>query len=85
LELLSLSLNNSKGFSKKVMIFSGFQAFRIIACGLVDHAAEPRFEKDRFIPGGVPLDRQGRGDDRRILYFLIFMIFFGCADSPEDR
>jgi hypothetical protein len=33
LELLSLSLNDSKGFSKKVMIFSGFQAFRIIAFG----------------------------------------------------
>jgi hypothetical protein len=29
LELLSLSLNNSKGFSKKAMKFSEFQAFRI--------------------------------------------------------
>jgi hypothetical protein len=31
LELLSLSLNNSKGFSKKAIIFSKLQAFRIIA------------------------------------------------------
>jgi hypothetical protein len=42
LELLSLSLNNSKGFSKKTMIFSEFQAFRSIAPGLVDNSSEPR-------------------------------------------
>jgi hypothetical protein len=42
LELLSLSLNNSKGFSKKAMNFSEFQAFRSIAPGLADHASEPR-------------------------------------------
>jgi hypothetical protein len=35
LELLSLSLNNSKGFPKKTIIFSEFQAFRINAPGLI--------------------------------------------------
>jgi hypothetical protein len=35
LELLSLSLNNSKGFSKKTIIFSEFQAFRKNAPGLI--------------------------------------------------
>jgi hypothetical protein len=34
LELLSLSLNNSKGFSKKAIIFSEFQAFGVIAPSL---------------------------------------------------
>ena len=43
LELLSLSLNNSKGFPKKAIIFSEFQAFRISAPGLADNASEPRF------------------------------------------
>jgi hypothetical protein len=43
LELLSLSLNNIKGFSKKAMIFSEFQAFRSIAFSLVDNSFDPRF------------------------------------------
>jgi hypothetical protein len=56
LELLSLSLNNNKGFSKKAIIFSEFQAFRINAPGLVDNAFEPRFGyKVKFSPGDVSL------------------------------
>jgi hypothetical protein len=43
LELFSLSLNNIKGFSKKAMIFSEFQAFRSIAFNLVDNSFDPRF------------------------------------------
>jgi hypothetical protein len=43
LELLSLSLNNIKGFSKKAINFSEFQAFRSIAFSLVDNAFDPRF------------------------------------------
>ena len=67
------------------MIFSGFQAFRIIAFGLVDNSSEPRFEEDRFIPGGVSLDRQGGTGRAREEpeSCLVFMIFFGCADPPE--
>ena len=42
------------------MIFSEFQAFRIIAPGLVDNSFGPRSGEDKFIPGGVSLDRQGR-------------------------
>jgi hypothetical protein len=41
LELFSLSLNNSKGFSKKTIIFSEFQAFRSIARGLGENSPEP--------------------------------------------
>jgi hypothetical protein len=37
LELLSLSLNNSKGFKKKAIIFSEFQPFRIGASSLDDN------------------------------------------------
>jgi hypothetical protein len=43
LELLSLSLNNIKGFSKKAMIFSEFQAFRSIVFNLVNNSFDPRF------------------------------------------
>jgi hypothetical protein len=59
LELLSLSLNNSKRFSKKAMIFSEFQVFRIIAPGVVDNSSEPRSGENKLIPGGVSLDRDG--------------------------
>jgi hypothetical protein len=41
LELFALSLNNNKGFSKKAIIFSEFQAFRINAPGLVDNSLTP--------------------------------------------
>jgi hypothetical protein len=41
LELLSLSLNNSKGFSKKAINFSEFQAFGISGPDLADNASEP--------------------------------------------
>jgi hypothetical protein len=37
LKLLFLSLNNSKGFLKKTIIFSEFQVFRTIAPGLADN------------------------------------------------
>jgi hypothetical protein len=40
LVLLSLSLNNSKGFSKKTMVFSAFQAFSSIAPGLTENSSE---------------------------------------------
>jgi hypothetical protein len=36
LEFFSLSLNNSKGFSKKAINFSEFRVWRISAPGLVD-------------------------------------------------
>jgi hypothetical protein len=42
------------------MIFSEFQAFRIIAPGLADNSLEAGAEEDKFIPGGVSLDRQDR-------------------------
>jgi hypothetical protein len=42
LKPLSLSLNNNKGFSKKAIIFSEFQAFRISAPIWVDNASGPR-------------------------------------------
>jgi hypothetical protein len=72
LEILSLSLNNSKGFSKKVMIFSEFQVFRIIAPGLVDNAFDPRSEENKFIPGCVSLDRQGQwGSIKDIVFHRI--------------
>jgi hypothetical protein len=59
LELFSLSLNNSKGFSKKAIIFSGFQAFGISAPGLVDNSFDPDFSKIKLGPGGVSPDRYG--------------------------
>jgi hypothetical protein len=59
LELLTLSLNNSKGFSKKAMIFSEFQVFRIIAPGLVENSSESRSGENKLLPGGVSLDRYG--------------------------
>jgi hypothetical protein len=46
LELLSLSLNNSKGFSKNAMIFSEFQAFRRIAMSLVTIPLTPDLGKN---------------------------------------
>jgi hypothetical protein len=56
LELLSLSLNNNKGFSKKAIIFSEFQAFSISAPGLVDNSFDPRFGcKVKFSPGDVSM------------------------------
>jgi hypothetical protein len=42
LELLSLSLNNSKGFSKKAINFSEFQALGISVSSLADNPSEPR-------------------------------------------
>jgi hypothetical protein len=50
LELLSLSLNNSKGFSKKAIIFSEFQAFGVIAPSLADNSFAPRFGQNKLIP-----------------------------------
>ena len=56
LELLSLSLNNSKGFSKKAIIFSELQAFRSSAPGLADNSFDPRFGyKVKFSPGDVSM------------------------------
>jgi hypothetical protein len=44
LELLALSLNNIKGFPKKVMIFSEIQALRGVSHGLVRDCPAPGFE-----------------------------------------
>jgi hypothetical protein len=56
LELLSLSLNNSKGFSKKAMNFSEFQAFRIGAPGLAGNSSDPDLgNKGKFSPGVVSM------------------------------
>jgi len=69
LELLSLSLNNSKGFSKKAIIFSEFQVFRIIAPRLADNSSGPDLGKISVSPeefpwpwteGGKALCRPGR-------------------------
>ncbi|HZK14416.1 MAG TPA: hypothetical protein VFC55_07840, partial [Desulfobaccales bacterium] len=43
LELISLSLNNNKGFSKKAIIFSEFQASIISAPSLVANSLDPDF------------------------------------------
>jgi hypothetical protein len=83
LEILSLSLNNSKGFSKQVMIFSEFQAFRIIVFAFVDNPPGPRSAEDDFISGGVSLDRQGQWGSRRIWYGLVFMRSCG-GDAPQS-
>jgi hypothetical protein len=63
LELLSLSLNNSKGFSKKAIIFSEFQADRISAPGLAANAFDPRLGENAPIAGGVVvvLDSREKG------------------------
>src|SRR5660398_204141 len=56
LSLNTLSLNNSKGFSKKAIIFSEFQVFRSIAFSLVDNSFDPPiWVKVKFSPGGVSM------------------------------
>jgi hypothetical protein len=60
LELLSSSLNNSKGFSKKAINFSEFQAFGIGLPGLADISRDPRFGENKPIPWGPILGLKGK-------------------------
>jgi hypothetical protein len=66
------------------MIFSGFQAFRIIAFGWPAIPLNPDLKKTGSFPEASPWTGRaapagpgGRTED------LVFMIFFGCGD--EDR